>query len=65
MKKRKSSGSPLDVRTYLNKFEGFEISPNSGNPDDENLNETIVLDKWVRHDFPEMGFTSYTELGPP
>jgi hypothetical protein len=63
MKKRRAhSGKPLDTSTYLTKINGLEIQEaESDKPNDE---ETIVLDKWVRRDFPEMGFTSYERMDP-
>jgi hypothetical protein len=64
MKRQKGSVSPVDVKTYLKKFEGLDIVQAS-NSEEESKRETIVLEKWVRHDFPEMGFASYSELDPP
>jgi hypothetical protein len=65
MRKQKRSSQPLDVKSYLKNFEGLEILPITCKPDEDNEGETIMLDKWVRHDFPEMGFTTYTDLDPP
>ena len=66
MKRRKKIGGPLETKKYLPKFAGLEINPaDPKKPDEENKTETIVLDKWVRHDFPDMGFTSYDEVDPP
>jgi hypothetical protein len=64
MKSKKHSGNPLDTRKYLIKFGGLDIIENAKDLTVEDENETIVLERWVRRDFPEMGFTSYKELDP-
>ena len=66
MKNPKRMGGSLDTRKYLAKFDGLDIKPIfPENPHEETEVEIIVLDKWVRHDFPDMGFTSYDEVDPP
>jgi hypothetical protein len=66
MKKNKVGREALDTKKYLTKFDGLDIKEaDLETQNQKNQSETIVLDKWVRHDFPDMGFTSYDEVDPP
>ena len=66
MKTPESTGGSLDTREYLAKFNGLDIKlADPQRPNEVRQVEIIVLDKWVRHDFKDMGAVVYTEVDPP
>ena len=64
MKKAKRSGAPLDLKKYLKKFDGLEISSEASKMDSKKKAPTILIDKWAPYLFDE-GFVGYNGEGPP
>lgn len=69
MKKPSNAGEdgpePLRTITYLSKFTGLSIEEaDSEATTRKDKKKTIILKKWVRRDFPDMGYVSYDEVDP-
>jgi hypothetical protein len=62
MKQRKST--PLNVKEYLKKFDGLEISSDVSKTDAKKKPKEIVIEKWAVDLFDE-GFVEYNGEGPP